>query len=196
MDGQRALFAEMEPTPAEAEPRGFRYQDEILTEEEEAALAAELGTLDLQPFEFHGHVGNRRVASFGLAYNFSRRSVERAEDMPGFLEDLLVRAARFAGVAPEAFRQVGVNEYRTGAGIGWHKDKAEFGNVVGVSLLAAAPMRFRRAKGDGWERISHALKPRSIYMLSGEARREWEHSVPPVSSLRYSINFRTLGADT
>ena len=115
-----------------------------------------------------------------------------AGEMPEFLDDLLVRVAEFAGYEADTFQQVGVNEYRPGAGIGWHKDKPQFGIVVGVSLLAPATMRFRRAHGARWIRISHTVKPRSIYILSGEARTEWEHSIPPLSDLRYSITFRTL----
>ena len=192
MDHQPSLFPEIERVRAEAEPRGFRYQEEIVSEEEEAALAASLARLDLKPFEFHGYTGNRRVVSFGLDYDFTRRSVEPAPEMPAFLDELLARAAAFAGCEKAAFRQVGVNEYRQGAGVGWHKDKPQFGIVVGVSLLAPATMRFRKAIGARWIRTSHALQPRSIYILSGEARTEWEHSVPPVDRLRYSINFRTL----
>jgi alkylated DNA repair dioxygenase AlkB len=189
---QNALFPEMEERSAESEPRGFRYQDEILTEAEQAALAESLQQLDLKPFEFRGYLGNRRVISFGLKYDYSRRSVERASEMPAFLGDLLIRVANFAGTDPKAFRQVGVGEYPVGAGIGWHKDKPEFGIIVGVSLLAPATMRFRKANGAGWTRVSHTVMPRSIYILDGEARTEWEHSIPPLSDLRYSITFRTL----
>jgi alkylated DNA repair dioxygenase AlkB len=187
-----ALLPEMDEKPSPAEPPGFRYQTEIVTGEEEAELVASLGRLDLKPFEFHGHLGNRRVVSFGLKYDYSHRSVETADEMPAFLEDLLHRAAEFAGCDATAFQQVGVNEYRPGAGIGWHKDKPHFGIVVGVSLLAPATMRFRRARGKRWARISHIVKPRSIYILAGEARTQWEHSIPPLTSLRYSVTFRTL----
>jgi len=192
MASQRALFTEMEQRPSAGEPRGFRCQEQIISGEIEASLAAELGQLDLRPFEFHGHFGNRRVVNFGLKYDFSRRSVQRADDKPSFLDDLLNRAASFAGCDKDAFRQVGVNEYRAGAGIGWHKDKPEFGIIVGVSLLAPATMRFRRPHNKEWIRTSHTLKPRSIYILSGEARKDWEHSIPPLNGLRYSITFRTL----
>ena len=192
MDWEDALFPEMEQRSIQLEPRGFRDQEEIVTKEEEAALVASLGELNLKPFEFHGHLGNRRVVSFGLKYDYSRRSVEPDSVMPAFLEDLLLRVAEFAGFDLDAFQQVGVNEYRPGVGIGWHKDKPQFGIVVGVSLLAPATMRFRRADGSRWQRISHAVKPRSIYILSGEARTEWEHSIPPLTELRYSVTFRTL----
>jgi alkylated DNA repair dioxygenase AlkB len=192
MGGQRAMFTAMEYTPAEPEPHGFGYWDDIVSEDEEGALAAELGRLDLRPFEFHGHLGNRRVASFGLRYDFSRRSVERAANIPPFLRELLLRVSNFAGHDADAFRQIGVNEYRSGAGIGWHKDKPQFGIIVGISLLTPATMRFRRPNGKNWMRVSHTLKPRSIYSLSGEARTQWEHSIPPLNDLRYSITFRTL----
>jgi alkylated DNA repair dioxygenase AlkB len=188
---QNAQFLEMEEMPTEPEPRGFRYRDELMIEAEHAALVESLRQLHLKPFEFHGHLGNRRVVSFGLRYDYSRRSVEPTSEMPAFLGNLLIRVADFAGTNPDAFRQVGVSEYRDGAGIGWHKDKPEFGIIVGVSLLASATMRFRKAHGAGWTRISHTVKPRSIYILDGEARTQWEHSIP-LSDLRYSITFRTL----
>ena len=189
---QDVLFPDIEATSVELEPRGFLYRDEIVTEAEEAELVESIQHLDLKPFEFRGYLGNRRVVSFGFKYDYGRRSVEPASQMPAFLENLLIRVAEFAGTGSKKFRQVGVNEYRAGAGIGWHKDKQEFGIVVGVSLLASATMRFRRANGTGWSRVSHTVKPRSIYILNGEARTEWEHSIPPVRDLRYSITFRTL----
>jgi alkylated DNA repair dioxygenase AlkB len=174
------------------EPEGFRYEENFITDEEERGLLEALGLLDLKPFEFHGHIGNRRVTSFGLKYNFSRRAVETASDIPPFLAELLPRVASFARYEPDAFRQVGVNEYRAGAGIGWHKDKPEFGVIVGLSLGTPATMRFRKPQGKTWKRVSHQVQPRSIYILTGEARTEWEHSIPEVTDLRYSITFRTL----
>lgn len=192
MARQNVLFPELEDRAAESEPRGFRHRDEFVTEAEQDALVESLQQLNLKPFEFHGHLGNRRVVSFGLKYDYSRGTVQAAGKMPTFLDDLLIRVADFAGTDPNAFRQVGVNEYRAGAGIGWHKDKQEFGIIVGVSLLASATMRFRRANGARWTRVSRILKPRSIYILDGEARTQWEHSIPPLCQLRYSITFRTL----
>ena len=101
-----------------------------------------LGTLELKPFEFHGHLGNRRVISFGLRYAFSKRSVEAADRLPPFLAEVRKMAANFAGREVDEFQQAGVKEYPPGAGIGWHKDKAEFGVIVGISLSATATMRW------------------------------------------------------
>jgi alkylated DNA repair dioxygenase AlkB len=189
---QTSLFGGSQGQLESLQPRGFRYEENFISHKEEQSLLQKLSQLDLKPFEFHGHFGNRRVTSFGLKYNFSRRTVETARETPAFLDDLLSRIGSFAGYPREAFQQVGVNEYRAGAGIGWHKDKSEFGVIVGLSLGASATMRFRRRHGKSWERVSHIVRPRSIYVLAGEARAQWEHSIPKVNELRYSITFRTL----
>jgi alkylated DNA repair dioxygenase AlkB len=195
MGKQRELFPEAETTQESPVPKGFRYRDGAISEVEESSLASALGKLNLKPFEFHGHLGNRRVASFGFRYDYSRRAVEAAEAPPVFLSSLRVKVAEFAGRKIDEFQQAGVNEYRPGAGIGWHRDKAQFGIIVGISLLAPATMRFRRAFSDRWIRMSKILQPRSIYILEGEARTLWEHSIPPVDILRYSLTFRTLAED-
>jgi alkylated DNA repair dioxygenase AlkB len=192
MATQNALFPGLEDRPQWLGPEGFRYEEDIISKAEEAVLVASLATLELKPFEFHGHLGNRRVTSFGLRYDFSRRSLGVADPFPAFLAELREKVAKFAGRKVEEFQQGGVNEYPAGAGIGWHKDKAQFGVIVGVSLFAPATMRFRRAEGDGWVRMSKRLEPRSIYILEGEARTVWEHSIPPVDTLRYALTFRTL----
>jgi alkylated DNA repair dioxygenase AlkB len=189
---QKGLFAELESTQPPEMPSGFRYQEDIISEADEAALVTSLATLELKPFEFHGHVGNRCVTSFGLRYDYARRMVEPTERFPLFIEELRRKAAAFAGRNVEEIQQGGVNEYPPGAGIGWHKDKPQFGVIVGVSLLAPAIMRLRLPTGTSWIRKSQILKPRSIYILEGEARTQWEHSIPPVDSLRYSLTFRTL----
>jgi alkylated DNA repair dioxygenase AlkB len=192
MTAQPTLFGELGDDPRRLVPEGFRYQEEIISKAEEVALAASLTTLELKPFEFHSHLGNRRVISFGLRYDYARRTVEAAQSFPAFVIELRNKVAKFAGREVEEFQQGGVNEYPPGAGIGWHKDKPEFGVIVGVSLLAPATMRFRRPKENGWMRISQILKPRSIYILEGESRSLWEHSIPPLDVLRYSLTFRTL----
>lgn len=189
---QQSLFPQKEAASASLFAEGLRYRPDFITEAEEQALAAALAQLPLKPFEFHGHLGNRRVLSFGLRYDYSRRGIEAAAQPPPFLDALRGRVAEFAGHTPEEFRQIGINEYREGAGIGWHKDKPEFGDVVGISLLSDVKMRFRKRSGAGWLRASHLMQARSIYILSGEVREKWEHSIAPVAALRYSLTFRTL----
>jgi alkylated DNA repair dioxygenase AlkB len=180
-------------------PEGFRYCAEVLTEAEGDALARELEPLSFKPFDFQGFLANRRVVSFGYRYDYGSRSVVEAAPFPAFLEPLRTKIASVFGRPEEAFRQVLINEYRPGAGIGWHRDKAQFDEVVGVSLLAPCSLRFRRKAGAGsgretWERASRTIEPRSAYLLSGPARTVWEHSIPVLDRLRYSITLRTLVA--
>jgi alkylated DNA repair dioxygenase AlkB len=153
--------------------------------------------LPFREFEFHGYTGKRRVVSFGWHYDFEARVLRRSDDMPPFLIDLRDAAARFAGVEPARLQHVLVTEYGAGAGIGWHRDKDVFGEVVGISLLAPCVFRLRRATAAAgkWERVSLTAEPRSAYLLSGASRNEWEHSIPAVASLRYSITYRTLRQD-
>jgi alkylated DNA repair dioxygenase AlkB len=191
---QQSLFPHAQARTGPVIPEGLRYFPDFISETEEQALTTTLTALPLKPFEFHGYVGNRRVLSFGLRYDYSRQSVERAAEPPSFLYALRERIAKFAGRSSEEFCQIGINEYRPGAGIGWHKDKTEFGDVVGVSLLSAVTMRLRKRSGNSWLRTFQVLEPRSIYILTGEIRHEWEHSIAPVSFLRYSLTFRTLAA--
>jgi alkylated DNA repair dioxygenase AlkB len=192
---QFPLFGGAGETPPR-HPEGFCYRAELVGPDEEAALAARLGRLPFREFEFHGHTGRRRVVSFGWHYDFSARHLRAADDIPAYLLPLRSAAAAFAGLAPEEFPHALVTEYGPGAGIGWHRDKGVFGRVVGVSLLAPCVLRFRRAAGARrWERVSLTAEPRSAYLLGGAARSEWEHSIPPVDALRYSVTFRNLRED-
>ncbi len=176
-------------------PEGFRAAAGFLTDEAELDLLERIRPLPFREFEFHGYLGLRRVVSFGWSYRYDERRLRPAPPIPPFLLALRERAAAFAGLPADAFTQALVAEYRPGAPIGWHRDKPEFEDVVGISLLSPCLLRFRRRIESGWERWAHTAEPRSIYLLRGAARNRWEHSIPPVPSLRYSITFRSLRAD-
>jgi alkylated DNA repair dioxygenase AlkB len=173
-------------------PEGFKYEPDFLSPDEERELVPLVEALPFQEFQFQGFLGKRRVVSFGWKYDFNDRRLQKADDMPAFLLPLRRRAAAFAGLTPDDFQHVLVTEYSAGAGIGWHRDKAVFDEVVGISLLSPCPFRFRRKAGDKWERATMAMEPRSAYLLSGPSRTEWEHSIPEVDRLRYSITFRNF----
>jgi alkylated DNA repair dioxygenase AlkB len=178
--------------PPPALPEGFRYEPELIDGATEAALLGQVRALPFREFEFQGYTAKRRVISFGWHYDFSARHLEKADDIPPFLLELREHAARFAGMEPSALQHVLVMEYGAGAAIGWHRDKSVFGQVVGISLLSSCTFRLRRAVGTNWERVSLTAEPRSAYLLSGPAREEWEHSIPAVEELRYSVTFRNL----
>jgi alkylated DNA repair dioxygenase AlkB len=173
-------------------PEGFQYQPDLLSSEQEQRLLEQMRGLPFKEFQFQGFVGKRRVVSYGWRYDFNERVIRKAEDIPAFLLPLREAAAGFAGLAPEQLVQVLLTEYDAGASIGWHRDKKNFGDVIGISLLSACRFRFRRKAGSGWERASLMAEPRSAYLLRGPSRTEWEHSIPAVDALRYSITLRTL----
>jgi alkylated DNA repair dioxygenase AlkB len=173
-------------------PLGFKYQAHLLSAHEEHLLVEQLTALPLRAFEFRGYLGKRRVISFGWQYDFNKGALRKADEIPSFLLPLRDGVARFAGVAPSDLRQVLVTEYAPGAGIGWHRDKPMFDQVVGISLLSPCLLRFRRRLGTAWERVSLTAEPRSVYLLQGPSRMEWEHSIPAVDSLRYSVTFRSF----
>ena len=173
-------------------PEGFRYQPEFLSRGEERSLLQYIEKLPFREFEFHGFTGKRRIVSFGWRYDFNGGGLTRTEDMPHFLSGVRARAEAFAGIAPGGLQQVLITEYAPGAAIGWHKDRSVFGDVVGISLLSRCTFRLRLKTGQRWERRNLIAEPRSVYLLRGAARTEWEHSIPGVESLRYSITFRNV----
>jgi alkylated DNA repair dioxygenase AlkB len=173
-------------------PVGFAYQDDVVSAVDERVLLDHFQKLPFKPFEFHGFFGNRRVVSFGWRYDFAGGRLRESEPIPAFLLPLREQAAAFAGVPADGLQQILINEYAPGAGIGWHRDKAMFEDVIAVSLASPSILRLRRKDGVAWERASQILQPRSAYLLRGPLRREWEHSVPPVERLRYSVTFRNF----
>ena len=171
---------------------GLRYQEGVVDEAGERGLLQHLGALDLAPFRFHGFLGNRRTRSFGWRYDFDDASFTRADPIPDWLQPLRDRAASFTGLDPSDFVHVLLARYDPGAGIGWHRDRDVFEQVVGISLGTAATLRFRQRTETGFNRVKLDLAPRSAYLLSGSARHEWEHSISPGDHLRFSITFRAL----
>jgi alkylated DNA repair dioxygenase AlkB len=187
-DEQADLFP-----PTAALPSGFSYQADFITSDSEGALLEQLTALPFKEFEFHGFQGKRRVVWFGWRYDFNGGGLRKTEvALPPFLAPIRDLVAAFAQIHPADLQQVLVTEYRPGAAIGWHKDRSIFGIVIGLSLLAPCRFRLRRKSGARWERAQLSVEPRSIYLLRGPARTEWEHSIPAVSALRYSITFRTV----
>jgi alkylated DNA repair dioxygenase AlkB len=173
-------------------PSGFAYRPEFVSPDEAEALVGQLEQLPFEPFDFRGFKGNRRTVAFGSRYDFTHGRVKTAEPVPDWLRPLRARAAAFAGIDDDALLQALITQYPPGAGIGWHRDRPEYGEVVGVSFASACILRLRRPHGDGWRRESVLLQPRSAYLLDGEAREDWQHSIMPGDRLRYSVTFRTL----
>jgi alkylated DNA repair dioxygenase AlkB len=173
-------------------PEGFAYTSQIISKSQESDIIRHLADLPFKVFEFQGFTGNRRAISFGWHYDFTKKRLQRASDIPAFLLPLRAQAANFAKIDAADLAHVLLLEYPVGAAIGWHRDKPHFGKVIGISLVSACKLRFRRKVDVKWERASIFAEPRSAYLLDGPSRTEWQHSIPAGAHLRYSITFRTL----
>ena len=186
MPEQFSLFADGLPGP-----EGLRYAEEFVSPAVEKTLIGQIAALPLLPFQFGEYEGKRRVASFGLRYDYSQRQLQEAEPVPGWLAPVIEKVEAFGGPGTQ-IAHVLCTEYDVGVGIGWHRDKPHFDRVFGLSLGAACKFRFRRPLHTKWQRFTLEAQPRSIYRMSGPSRDVWEHSIPPVEARRYSITFRTM----
>lgn len=171
---------------------GLSYAPEAVTPDEEAMLIARINALPLSPFRFQGWIGKRLTLSLGWSYDFDKGSFGPSDPIPEWLGPLKAKAAAFAGIGDRDLVQALLIRYDPGAGIGWHRDRPEYGKVVGVSFGSACLLRLRRRQGDQWIREKVLLEPRSAYLLDGEVRDAWQHSITPAEHLRYSVTFRTF----
>ena len=174
-------------------PDGLAYRPDLLDAAEERDLLAALEDLPLHEVRMHGQVARRTVRHFGFDYGYESWRLTPTDPLPEWLRELRARCAAFARLASDDLAQTLVTRYPPGATIGWHRDAPMFGPVVvGVSLRSACVMRFQRRVGDERRVYEQELAPRSAYVLSGDARAAWQHSIPPVPDLRWSITYRTV----
>jgi alkylated DNA repair dioxygenase AlkB len=188
----RASAYQPELFPLIDAPEGLLLEPEIMTTGEEADFIDVIKALPFGAFRMHGVDAKRRVVRFGVHYLAGSAATLPASDFPPSLESLRTRAAAVAGVPVHLLSESLVTEYTPGAGIGWHRDSSPFGIVAGISLGGNCRMRFQCGEGRRRQIWSLKLPPRSLYVMSGPARDEWQHSIPHVKEPRWSITFRTL----
>lgn len=178
--------------PISLPPEGLQYQPEFISPDEESALLEKIGALPFEKFQFGNYEGKRRVVYFGARYDFTHHRLEAAPDLPRWIMPIVARTESYAGLETHSVSHALFTEYDVGAGIGWHRDKKDFDAVCGISLGSSCRFRFRRKVGLKWQRFTLDCSPRSLYVMRGEARTGWEHSIPEVTEKRYSITFRTM----
>ena len=174
-------------------PEGLVYVEDFITPDVESALLAVVRDLPLHEAQYKEYTAKRRTLSYGAQYDFSRNELRPGPPVPPFLESLREQVGTWLGVPAVDFTQALVTEYRPGTALGWHRDVPDFERIVGVSLLGSCRMRFRPWPPEARSPRAFALElePRSAYVLQGEIRWKWQHSIPATKNHRYSITFRT-----
>ena len=187
MTSQGELFRDEAPVVP-----GLTFVADAVTRADERALVAQIDAAPLEPFKFGQWRGKRLTTHYGSAYDFSRGRLDEAPPLPGWLLELRDKLAPLVGLEPRELLAALLIRYDPGAGIGWHRDRPQYGEVLGLSLGADCTMRLRRRTETGFERRNVPLPARSLYRLSGEVRWDWEHSIVPMDQTRWSITYRSL----
>jgi alkylated DNA repair dioxygenase AlkB len=176
-------------------PDGFFYYSHFISNDEEKILHDEILKIPLHPLIFQGYEAKRKVASFGHDWNFQTRTLSKGKDIPHSFQFIIEKVAKKISIPAERLGELLITEYPVGSVINWHRDAAPFDVIAGISLLTACIFRFRpyeKSKQNRKAIISVPLQPRSLYVISGKARADWEHSIPALKQIRYSITVRTL----
>ena len=176
-------------------PPGFSYEEGFLSTAEEEQLVTHIASLTLHTFVFQGYEAKRKVASFGYDWNFDTRTLTKGEPIPAVFAPLLEKVAAHLRLDKERIAELLVTAYEPGTVINWHRDAPPFDTVIGISLLSGCTFKLRphdKEKQGRKATLSFPVARRSLYVISGESRSEWQHSIAPVKDLRYSVTLRTL----
>ena len=180
-------------TAARTLPEGFEYREDFLDCAQEHGLLEHIRLLPLQEAQYKEWQARRRVVSYGGRYDYTRNVLTPAPPVPPFLHALRAQVAAWAGITAERLEHALIAEYRPDTPLGWHRDVPQFEEVIGISLLGHARLRFRPWPPPPGQRTVCTLElaPRSVYVLRGAARWQWQHALSPTRELRYSITLRT-----
>jgi alkylated DNA repair dioxygenase AlkB len=178
-------------------PNGLLYRADFIEPELENELLAYFAGLPFRNARFQQYTARRRVMRFGSGKYLEEPAEEEADfprrEFPPLLLELRARVAAWLGMPAEAFVHGLATEYRPGTPIGWHCDASNFNIVAGISFASACTMRFRPlATRSTRDAVAIDLQPRSVYLMRGEIRNAWQHSIMPTKALRYSVTLRTL----
>jgi alkylated DNA repair dioxygenase AlkB len=168
---------------------------DFITELEEKELVTDISQLELKTFIFQGFEAKRKAASFGYDYSFDKKALTKGKNIPSFFVPLINKVSEQLFIKPQDFAELLLLQYPVGAVINWHRDAPPFDIIVGISLMADCTFRLRphdKVKQGRASIISLQVKRRSLYVMQGPARSEWQHSTAPVKEPRYSITLRTL----
>lgn len=181
-------------------PGLYLVHDFISAKEEEELLQA----VDCRPWN---SLSKRRVQHYGYEFRYDTRNVNTRHclgELPSFVSPILERITScptFKNVKSISLDQLTVNEYPPGVGLSPHIDThSAFEDLIfSLSLSGPCIMEFRRYEnGDHPPRVASGavakienpdddsnfirraiyLPPRSLLLMSGEARYAWHHYIP------------------
>jgi alkylated DNA repair dioxygenase AlkB len=153
--------------------KGLSHLPDFVTPEQEAEL---IRHIDGSPWITDLR---RRVQHFGYRYDYKGRSVDRSMrlgPLPGWSSQV-VRLLLDRRLIPQQPDQLIVNEYHPGQGIAPHVDCVPCftDTIVSLSLGSACVMDFTHKMTR--ETLSLLIEPRSVLVMTGEARYDWRHGI-------------------
>jgi alkylated DNA repair dioxygenase AlkB len=176
-------------------PEGFHYYPDFITEDEETQLVTLIQQYPLKNMVFQGFEAKRKIMSFGYDYHFDTRNLTKGVPIPEEFNSIILKVAHQLNISEDSIQEILLTEYGIGHVINWHRDAPPFEKIAGISLLSDCTFKLRpydKSKQNRASVNSFTVERGSLYMMEGEARQNWEHSISPLKSLRYSITFRTL----
>ena len=179
-------------------PNGLIYRPNFITPEEEDILLMAFDLLPLHQAKFKEYTAKRRIAGFGWGYDYERELIVPGPPLPKFLQPAARRIEKWLDIPKGDVVEALVSEYIPGTAIGWHRDNEKFDRIIGISVGGWCRMRWRPLRKEKRMRqnmLSMELEPRSAYVMQKEIRWDWQHSIPPTRTHRFSITFRTLPPD-
>lgn len=173
MFGQQSFLMDKKAEP-EINISGLTYIPDFISAQEQDFL---LSQIDHQPWLTDL---KRRVQHYGYKYDYKARMVDNNAylgPLPDWLSSLSKKLYD-GGIFPSTPDQVIVNEYLPGQGISAHIDCVPCfaDTIASLSLGSPCIMDFTNPKTG--EKKSLALEDRSLIILLGPARYEWQHAIP------------------
>lgn len=145
---------------------GLAYLPDYVTQAEQASLVSSIDAA------IWNTSWSRRRQFYGKTYG---RGTSVEDPIPQWAQFLIGRT-HHDGLTERPFDQMLVNEYLAGQGIALHRDHEPFDRTVAsLSLLSPCVMDFRHVETG--RRESLLLEPRSLLVLSDDARYLWEHGI-------------------
>ena len=99
------------------------------------------------------------------------------------------------GVRQLPFKEFEFHGYkgkRRTVSFGWQYQFSGRGGLQKANDIPQFILPLRAVVAEFAQRVKILAEPCFAYHLTGPARHEWQHSIPSVTELRYSITFRSL----